>query len=566
MVESESYDALWRAASCDAVPYHKDFPEWYTMLVELLNGGKNPTEVSISLEIFPDDNEVKFRYLDNGFGSTFSEVQERFFTWASCGSVNGKSIYGHGTKKFLAKSGPITMPFTIRSRFKGENKINEWVGPYKGSKTKHDIKQIEGFPAHGFEIEFTMEIDRLGSLNTKETAFNAIKEIICSRKKQSTLDSIKFIVEVQDYYVTEDMEEGDDFEEPILEDSITNKWKSLHTTLAEHRDARLLYETTVEIVPGKVRMHYLSYTTGLLAEIPGFPVYGNMGGGKSTRIHCFNEDTMIEAHPWWDMLNVAVHPSQWHRTDFAYFEPIDPTNKDHVDALPQPATTKVAFRYESGVWITACNKIRDIYKVNNKALMLPSKEALKSAAAAAAAASAAAASGGAVAGTSSTAATTATTATGATNTNTGTSATTSSSSTVVNVAPPVYTNTTMNDLFKKFQVQGKTPLKYILPKWYSCEDPIAYKQGDKHVLTFYRERQKGDISNDLEKAYIALSRYANENNVTLQNIEMVFCLHLKTGGSAKIKEFETLQAKMSPTVYPFARAIKFKLMKDIEKI
>ena len=559
MVESESYDALWRAASCDAVPYHKDFPEWYTMLVELLNGGKNPTEVSISLEICPDEGEVKFRYRDTGFGCEFAEAQERLFTWASRASVDGKSIYGHGTKKFLAKSGPITMPFTIRSRVKGENKINQWVGPYKGTKTKHDTKdnnEIAGFPLHGFEIEFTMHIDRLGNLNDKESAFNAIKEIICSRKKQNTLDSIKFILEVQDYYVTEDMEDDDDFEAPIMEDSITNKWKSLYTTLVEHAAARLLHQTTVEVVPGMVKMEYTSFTTGLLAEIPGFPVYGNMGGGKSTRIHCFNEDTMIEAHPWWDMLSVAVHPSHWHRIDFVSFEPVDPKNMDHVNALPQPATTKVAYRYESAIWIAACKKIQEIYKVNNRALALPSKESLRTAAIAAAATAAAAVAAGGATGTGA--------ATGAA-TATGTGAATTVGTNVVAIAPPVvYTNATMNDLFKKFQTQGKTPLKYLLPKWYSCEDPIAYRHGDKHMLTFYRERQKGDISNDLDKAYLALSRYANEFNVPLPNIEMVFCLHLKTGGSAKIKEFETLQAKMSPTVYPFIRSIKFKLMKDVE--
>jgi hypothetical protein len=53
-MESESYEAHWRAAENDAVPYPKDFPEWITMLIELLNGGKNPSEISLRLILNKD--------------------------------------------------------------------------------------------------------------------------------------------------------------------------------------------------------------------------------------------------------------------------------------------------------------------------------------------------------------------------------------------------------------------------------------------------------------------------------------------------------------------------------
>jgi len=566
MANSESYSALWRSAQNDVVPNHKDFPQWFTMLVEVLNGGKTPTNVNINLEIM--EETVNFKYLDTGYGSNFESMQDRFFTWASTQSVSGDSIYGHGTKKFLAKSGDYdTLEFTIRSRAKGEKKINEWVGPYKGTKTKHDIRSSEelpDFPKHGFELEFTMDINRLGPLNTKQAAFNAIKEIICTRKKQETLDSIHYNVTVQDYVITPEIEArahelkitvedlfdtDDDLVQPISEDSIDDEWQSLETVLAEH--GALLLDTTVDLVPGKTRLRYKSYTTLLMEQVPGFPVYGRMGGGVSTRVHAFNQNTMIEAHPWWDLMDVKVHPGKWHRIDFAYFEAIDPKNEDHVKALPQPATTKVAYGYESPAWKMFVEKVHTIYAQNTAALALTPKETLKAAAAAAAAEAAAEAA-----------------ATGDDGSSGGVplprDADGDGEASVVGVDPSEFKKAAMDKLFKKLKNQGKEPRKFQLPKWYSCEDLIVYTEADgKMKVIFYRNRQKGDISDDLEKAYVSLSRFMNECHVAAANVEMLFCLEAKKGGDKRKAEFDTVKVKMAQAIYPNIGLINFRLVKDL---
>lgn len=566
MANSESYSALWRSAQNDVVPNHKDFPQWFTMLVEVLNGGKTPTNVNINLEIM--EETVNFKYMDTGYGSNFESMQDRFFTWASTQSVSGDSIYGHGTKKFLAKSGDYdTLEFTIRSRAKGEKKINEWVGPYKGTKTKHDIRSSEelpDFPKHGFELEFTMDINRLGPLNTKQAAFNAIKEIICTRKKQETLDSIHYNVTVQDYVITPEIEArahelkitvedlfdtDDDLVQPISEDSIEDEWQSLETVLAEH--GALLLDTTVDLVPGKTRLRYKSYTTLLMEQVPGFPVYGRMGGGVSTRVHAFNQNTMIEAHPWWDLMDVKVHPGKWHRIDFAYFEAIDPKNEDHVKALPQPATTKVAYGYESPAWKMFVEKVHTIYAQNTASLALTPKETLKAAAAAAAAEAAAEAA-----------------ATGDDGSSGGVplprDADGDGEASVVGVDPSEFKKAAMDKLFKKLKNQGKEPRKFQLPKWYSCEDLIVYTEADgKMKVIFYRNRQKGDISDDLEKAYVSLSRFMNECHVAAANVEMLFCLEAKKGGDKRKAEFDTVKVKMAQAIYPNIGLINFRLVKDL---
>lgn len=566
MANSESYSALWRSAQNDVVPNHKDFPQWFTMLVEVLNGGKTPTNVNINLEIM--EETVNFKYMDTGYGSNFESMQDRFFTWASTQSVSGDSIYGHGTKKFLAKSGDYdTLEFTIRSRAKGEKKINEWVGPYKGTKTKHDIRSSEelpDFPKHGFELEFTMDINRLGPLNTKQAAFNAIKEIICTRKKQETLDSIHYNVTVQDYVITPEIEArahelkitvedlfdtDDELVQPISEDSIDDEWQSLETVLAEH--GALLLDTTVDLVPGKTRLRYKSYTTLLMEQVPGFPVYGRMGGGVSTRVHAFNQNTMIEAHPWWDLMDVKVHPGKWHRIDFAYFEAIDPKNEDHVKALPQPATTKVAYGYESPAWKMFVEKVHTIYAQNTASLALTPKETLKAAAAAAAAEAAAEAA-----------------ATGDDGSSGGVplprDADGDGEASVVGVDPSEFKKAAMDKLFKKLKNQGKEPRKFQLPKWYSCEDLIVYTEADgKMKVIFYRNRQKGDISDDLEKAYVSLSRFMNECHVAAANVEMLFCLEAKKGGDKRKAEFDTVKVKMAQAIYPNIGLINFRLVKDL---
>lgn len=541
-MSSESYEAHWRAAACDAIPYHKDFPEWYTMTIELLNGGKKPTEVSQTMNFY--DDKVLYRYRDNGFGCTVSEANTRLLQWASVTAVDGKSVYGHGTKKFLAKCGDYaTLNFKIRSRAKDEKKIIQWSGPYKGRDTHWDLVDIADFPEHGFEIEVEISASKLGTYHTPLKAFEALKEIVCARKHQSLLSSIRFSVEV--------LENG------LLvkkEDSLANGWKSFEETIATNPSCRLLLHTVLPFSEGKVNLEYTSYTTGTLTQIPGFPTYGVMTGGVGTRAHVANEDTMIEAHPWWDLLKVSVHPSKWHRVDFARFVPVDPTNPEHLNALPEPATTKVAYRYESAKWQQFVKMVKELYETHKADLLLSSKESMK---------------------------VTPPTPPVGPRTPRVAPAPSGGSTAVLFFAPrtpepvpepvpvePVvpqpFENSTMNDLFAKYRAEGKNPTRYEIPNWLGCSEPLmVYKEGEKTVLVFYRQRQRGPLSEDLEKAYVALSRYANEKKVAPESLTMIFCLHLKSAPKERVNEFEACKKQMIPSVYPYIGSLQLKLLKDM---
>ena len=197
IMNSESYESHWRASANDAIPYPKDFTEWLTMIIELLNGGKKPTEVSLKL-VFRG-TKINFKYRDNGLGCSVHEANKRLLRWASVASVDGKSMYGRGTKTFLAKSGDYsTLKFAIRSRAKGSRDINMWSGPFKGTDTNCEVVDIEDFPVHGFEVEVDVDIQKVGPYNTPAKVFDALKEIICARKIQRVLSSVKYSVETYD--------------------------------------------------------------------------------------------------------------------------------------------------------------------------------------------------------------------------------------------------------------------------------------------------------------------------------------------------------------------------------
>jgi hypothetical protein len=544
-MSSESYEAHWRAAACDAIPYHKDFPEWYTMTIELLNGGKKPTEVSQSMNFCGD--KVLYRYRDNGSGCTIPEANTRLLQWASVTAVDGKSVYGHGTKKFLAKCGDYaTLNFKIRSRAKGEKKIVQWSGPYKGRDTHWDLVEIEDFPPHGFEIEVEISASKLGAHHTPLKAFEALKEIICARKQQSRLSSIRFSLEV--------LENG------VLvkkEDSVANGWKSFEETLATNPACKMLLSRTVPFNEGKVNLEYASYTTGTLTQIPGFPTYGLMTGGVGTRVHIANEDTMIEAHPWWDLHKVSVHPSKWHRVDFARFVPVDPTNLEHLAALPDPATTKVAFRYESPKWQQFVKIVKELYEANKADLSLASKESMKATPPVTPALHPRTPRGSSAPGSPATSFF-------APRDSSPRVAPEPTPVPVEPIVPQPFETSTMNDLFVKYRDEGKTPSRYEIPNWLGCSEPLmVYTEAGKTVLVFYRQRQRGPLSEDLEKAYVALSRYANEKKMSPEHLTMIFCLHLKSAPKERVNEFEACKKQMIPTVYPYIGSLQLKLLKDM---
>ena len=582
---SESYKAHWRAAENDAIPYPKDFAEWPTMTIELLNGGKKPTEISQRLDFKGD--KVLYKYRDNGYGCDVPEARVRLLQWAATEAVDGKSVYGHGTKKFLAKSGNYsTLNFRIRSRVKGKSQIVEWRAPFIGPDTDMDIVEIPDFPKHGFEIEVEIDKAKLGDgvSCTPLGAFNVLKEIVCARKQQKVLRSIKFTLEV--------LKDGELVKK---EDSITDNWKSFEETLATHPDCKLLFQKSVPFTEGMVNLEYTSYMTGDLKEIPGFPVYGHMTGGVGTRVHISNEDTMIEAYSWWDMMSRKEHPSGWHRVDFARFVPVDPSNMEHIKALPDPATTKVAYRYETDKWKKFVRIVNELYETYKEDFKLVAKEEIKKAKTQTPSAQSSftaslladsgvraepAPSAGKVAAPSAPAASTLPSRPHAAST-----APPAPPAIPVNPivpAPPtppavparapvtmqkasLFESVTMNELYTRYVAEGKEPSRYVLPAWLGVKEHLLiYKEDNKTKVIFYRQRVKGELSEDVEKAYVALSRYANEKNIKPEKISMIFCLHCKSVKKERIREFEECKKTMHATVYPYVNCIQLELLKDLE--
>ena len=566
-MDTGAFEASWRAASCDAIPYHKDFPEWLTMIVELLNGGKSPSQISLSLDIC--GSVVYFQYQDNGFGCTIKEANDRLLRWASTRAVDGKSVYGHGTKKFLAKSGDYnSLKFIIRSRAKGEKKIVEWRGLYRGVDTHYDIVEDNHFPVHGFEIQLEVALMKLGNYNTPELVFGALKEIICARKVQGLLSTVAYVLTVK--------KDGKVIKQ---ENSKLNSWKSLQETIHTNSSCFHLLHTTVPLVDGKVNLIFDSYSTGILNEIPGFPVYGKMTGGVGTRVHIFNEDTMIEAHPWYDIHDAKVHPSNWHRVDFVHFQPVDPKNSTHVSALPQPATTKVAYRYETEEWKQAVQIQKVIYQDHKTELLLPPKDKLKvpvvpivpvvptkkSTEETASPVKVSPVVANAKQEQKPSASPSAQNVIQAIQV----AAATETSSQPVSY--PVETiqakhfdnNTTLNELYTRYSKENKSPEKFTLPKWLDCEDLLVYKENGKTHCIFYRQRQKGEVTHDMLKAYTALAIFANERALPPEKVTMIFCLHLKSSLKERTAQFDEFKKSMRPLVYPYIQSFQLKFLKDL---
>ena len=344
------YKANWRIAGSDVVPYSKDYSEWLTMLVEVLNGQKNATNVW--LEFGLSESAFSFTYTDDGDGCTFADASARLLSWASIGAANGDSIYGHGTKKFLAKSGDYEMQFVIRSRPKGAKSkaVLEWTGPYKGLKTKYEtVDDVPDFPSHGFQIVLNaVDRTKLGKHSEPATLQKVVQEIIRTRKNQSVLNRIQYTVTVREV----------DAEGSTMYDRVeTSKdWTSFFEYLRSNETVQKNPVKTVEIVPGKVTLEFHSmrvpqhthdkeFHTKLMNI---FPTYGDFSGGNAARVHCSNDGTMIEACPFTEVYGRATHSSMYHTVEFAFFSTMG--GKDDHKYLPQPGTTKVQYRYETPIW------------------------------------------------------------------------------------------------------------------------------------------------------------------------------------------------------------------------
>jgi hypothetical protein len=349
-------ESLWRAAANDSMMGSGDFPEPILMLIEVLNGPKGrPTYHEFCYKM-RSDGQTEIRITDDGAGMSRRD-SGRFLTWSSPTSVDAHSKYGHGTKKFLAKHGSYTMPWTVDTRDERASDITRYIGPWNAERTECDValaEEVADFPRTGFRISLTCDTNKLfnhGESASAEILFNRIKELICTRKSQSVLDTI-------DYRIRIESPDGS----VIEENSHAAGWLSFKATLEglasrpHYAGVDMILQRDFGLVDGKSNLRITTFCVGL-ENVEGFSAYGSRVGEKLTRIHFFNNDTMIVAVDPRSITGSGRYTNS-HFVTFVECTPIDPTNPAHLDAMPTPATTKVSFRDDCPVF----QKVLSIYK------------------------------------------------------------------------------------------------------------------------------------------------------------------------------------------------------------
>lgn len=516
MSTAPSYKSNWRVAENDATPYAEDFTEWLTLLVEVLNGHKRASDISLSF-ILQEGGTFDFTYTDNGRGCTTEEAEERLLTWASTKAGEGHSVYGHGTKKFLAKSGSYDdLRFAIRTATADQaGIIREYSGPYKGLKTpkKNYLASTRpDFPSTGFEIELTgLDADKLGKYKNVAALKTALKEIVCTRKAQDVLDRINYSI-----HITEVRGEGG------VGESETNKeteWLSFFETL--HRDSRVKkrLHQKIEIVPGRVELEFFSlqvpqhtHDKAFHADLKAkFPTYGKFSGGAAARIHCFNEDTMIEAIPYSRLYGKAVHSTMYHNVEFAFFRNIA-DQKDHND-LPQPASTKVQYRYETPLWKEFVEKVKGFHGQMKK-VVDPAPTTL---------------GGGPVV-----------------------------LGTVTGVDPAgIFASLELNKRANYLvEHEEAAPTRFEPPTWIQFPELLVRSgPAGRWQLECIKERVRGELVDDFTKGHAALCAFANQHDIPAMQISLSILLKPKNDVAKRLAEYAAAKQTLSLSAYPFLSSI-----------
>jgi len=532
------YQGLWRSAGGDAVPYDQDHPEWLTMLVELLNGQKNASNVSLEFVIDTSSKTFLFRYTDDGDGCTVDEAKKRLLEWAAVESASADSIYGNGTKKFLAKSGPYGMPFKIRSRAKGAKgtDVQVWSSPFMGLSTSQEGMAIEGFPQSGFQIELpVISLSKLGKHAEPDAIQAVVQEIIRSRKTQALLDTILYTVLASN--------KGETPVEKTSED-----WTSFFEYLSKDVRVKKTLQKTVELVPQKVLMEFHAM------EVPPhtkardfhdsikklFPIYGDFSGGGAARIHFFNGDTMIEAHELASMYDLKTHATNYHMVQFVFFKTMGGPD-DHL-FLPQPATTKVQYRYETETWLNVKKLLKE-FKAEKKVKKPVVEEEQEEQQ-------------------------------GQQEEqqqeqqqeNNETHSISSNSSTsntagvgVIKMAKHMFTSVFLNERKTQLEAEGAHVTKFDAPTWMQAPEMLVSSTETGWALEIFRERQKGSLEDDILRVYSALSSFVNKQEVSPDEVTMTLRFKLKNRAvqAQRRTEFQEITTGLKIEVYPFKSCLEF---------
>jgi hypothetical protein len=335
----DQYNAQWRASAHEAVPYTQDFPECFLVLPELIDGAiaqGNASKINIEIEL--NENYGTLKVYDNGKGIINIH---RLLEWAHKESTDVHHRYGHGSKKCLTKWNP---DYNAKWHIKYRNIIQGtslplyiYNGPFEGykpSKINIDEKDYDILMPSGTEwcIEFNKEI--FGNINTSDTIFNTIKEIIRTRYSKIYFDKTEFIIKVRYNDITNE------------ESSKEHKWTSFEECIInEVTQGNIIKTLDIEEEFNGI---YLTYTKYLIKSgkhknlLKEFPILGNRNQ-KTSRINISLCGRTIEQKPYHKLINCENHNNYNGIIGFINFYSND--NKDY-DKMPFPCTTKVSF-YEN---------------------------------------------------------------------------------------------------------------------------------------------------------------------------------------------------------------------------
>ena len=144
MTSTSDFHGHWRASSHEAVPYSDDFPEALLVLPELLDGALGAGNASIISIIFDLTNPQQCKLIveDNGVGLV-SEKRMKDWTSKDIGNSRNENIYGHGSKKALAKFAPEYAIAVWKLLWRKQDKrgvsgvLHILSSPFLGLETKH---------------------------------------------------------------------------------------------------------------------------------------------------------------------------------------------------------------------------------------------------------------------------------------------------------------------------------------------------------------------------------------------------------------------------------------------
>ncbi len=338
LTREEEYESLWRQSANESIRYTDDFPAPFLVLPELYDGSLAQGQAThIHTRIVFESQVKAILTVEEIGGAKGIQNQSRFLSWAAPTSADLTHRYGHGSKKMMSKWMPDykTANWQVLTRTKDKrgsiSSLKTYSAPYLGLATKvdEDPDDNETLMECGtcWKLEFNPQILKTKQQKLPPSAkelVEAIRELICSRFSQDTLNRCQFSVEVQ--------------KDGKTESTNSRTWESLQVALEKEVEKNTARKR-VRFIQGS-----LTYEEYELLDDKNirkaFPRYGKRGMGSS-RVHIGLNGRFIEPKYYYLMLGRQTNHNDCNGLiGFANFvESADVS----FEQLPTPCTTKVSF-------------------------------------------------------------------------------------------------------------------------------------------------------------------------------------------------------------------------------